>query len=89
MIVVSFWAAALLSAGAPPLPAPEREKREVENAADSPDKVICKRFTETGSLVRGYRMCKTKADWERYRETNRMQAATDSCRDRANGGAGC
>ncbi|MBW6525679.1 hypothetical protein KZ813_02365 [Sphingomonas sp. RHCKR7] len=60
-----------------------------ERAADARDKVICKRFVRTGSLVDGYRTCKTKWEWERERENLRQQSVSDSCRDRANGGALC
>lgn len=48
------------AAAAAPRDAPEK-------AADSPDKIICKRFTETGSLAKSSRICKTKLDWERER----------------------
>ncbi|MHC9417496.1 hypothetical protein ACYZX9_02715 [Sphingomonas citri] len=60
-----------------------------ERAADARDKMICKRFVRTGSLVAGYRTCKTKWEWERERENLRQQSISDSCRDRANGGALC
>ena len=60
-----------------------------ERAADSQDKMICKRFIETGSLVRGTRVCKTKREWERDRADIRASdPGIDSCRSRANG-AGC
>ena len=60
-----------------------------ERAADAGDKIICKRFLRTGSLVDGYRECKSKMDWERERENRRTLAVSDSCRDRANGGFEC
>ena len=60
-----------------------------ERAAGARDKMICKRFVRTGSLVAGYRTCKTKWEWERERENLRQQSISDSCRDRANGGALC
>jgi len=44
-----------------------------EKASDSADKVVCKRFIETGSLVKGYRVCKTKAEWVRERENIRTR----------------
>lgn len=46
-----------------------------EKAADNPDRVICKRFLETGSLVRGYRTCKTKAEWQRERDNLRQESS--------------
>ena len=60
-----------------------------ERAAGARDKMICKRFVRTGSLIDGYRTCKTKWEWERERENLRQQSISDSCRDRANGGALC
>lgn len=54
---------------------------------DPKDKVVCKRFTETGSLVKGYRVCKTKQEWDRERENIRAGGpGSDSCSARANGG---
>jgi len=58
-----------------------------EKAADDRDKIVCKRFVETGSLVKGYRSCKTKWEWERERENLRTLNVTDSCRARGSGGA--
>ena len=55
-----------------------------ERAAASGDKVICKRFAETGSLVRVSRVCKPKRDWERERDAIRSGGTvSDSCRNRA------
>ncbi len=50
-----------------------------EKSADKADKMICKRFLETGSLVKGYRQCKTKRDWEREREAIRSAGRSGSC----------
>jgi hypothetical protein len=63
-------------------------KREVaEKAADGQEKMICKRFLETGSLVKGYRTCKTKRDWERERDAIRMHnGGGNSC---PTGGIAC
>lgn len=60
-----------------------------ERASDPNDRVICKRFVRTGSLVDGYRECKTKWEWQRERDDRRQLSVSDSCRDRANGGALC
>jgi hypothetical protein len=58
---------------------PQSDTRE--RADDPPDKRICKRFLETGSLVRGYRVCKTKSEWERERDNLRQGGtAAASCR---------
>jgi hypothetical protein len=73
-----LFISALLAAGAPAMA--EQPKRDApEKVADSGDKMICKRFTETGSLVKSYRTCKTKAEWERERENIRMLNPTASC----------
>ncbi len=58
-----------------------------EKSADAGDKVICKKFLETGSLVRGYKTCKTKREWEHERDDLRQSNVVDSCRARADGGA--
>jgi hypothetical protein len=33
--------------------------------ANNPDKIVCKRQVDTGSLVRGKRICKTRQEWAR------------------------
>lgn len=78
-----FLASALLVAQAPGA-AP---RNAGESATDPQDKVICKRFAETGSLVGSYRVCKTKREWERERDNIRASGpGIDSCANRANGG---
>lgn len=74
--------ASLASAAAAELP-----RREVENSADPRDKVICKRYVETGSLVRSYRTCRTKADWDRQRDIARQTSNQNSCSLLAEGGS--
>jgi len=87
LIALALFAAAesgsqvVAKADPPKVDAPER-------VSDSQDKMICKRFIETGSLVRGYRTCKTKREWERERDNIRASGpGVDSCSARANGGA--
>lgn len=65
----------------------EPDRNGPERAADSRDRVICKRFTKTGSLVASYRDCKTKRDWEREREARQQLSVTDSCALRGSGGS--
>ena len=60
-----------------------------ERASDPNNRMVCKRFIRTGSLVDGYRECKTKWEWQRERDDRRQMNVSDSCRDRANGGAQC
>ncbi|CAN5643307.1 hypothetical protein BH10PSE14_BH10PSE14_00630 [soil metagenome] len=49
-------------------------------STDPQEKIVCKRFIETGSLVKGYRVCKTKRDWARAREALRATGpGSSSC----------
>ena len=57
--------------------------------ADQRDRVICRRFLRTGSLVDGYRTCKTRAEWDREHENVQHFSVSDSCAHRGEGGAGC
>jgi hypothetical protein len=57
-----------------------------ETAAGQPDKIVCKRFTRIGSLVDGYRTCKTKKEWERERENVRTINWSSPCNQ---GNSGC
>jgi hypothetical protein len=59
--------------------APRRGVDAPEKAAGSPDKVVCKRFTRIGSLVDGYRTCKTKKEWERERDNLRTVNYATPC----------
>lgn len=51
-----------------------------EHAAGNPDKIVCKRFVRIGSLVDGYRTCKTKREWERERADHQDLGKAYSCR---------
>lgn len=84
--MIILIASALLVAQAPATQG-ARASDATEHAADPQDKVICKRFEETGSLVGNYRVCKTKREWERGRDNIRAGGpGVDSCGARANGG---
>jgi hypothetical protein len=80
-LAIALASAATAGAAAPRSDSPER-------AAGARDKVVCKRFVKTGSLVDGYRTCKTKWEWERERENVRQFGVSDACRSRGEGG-GC
>ncbi len=68
--LVFVTALALLSA----CPAFARhEHGTTEAEAGNPDKVICKRMEETGSLVRKPRACKSRATWEKEGAAARSQ----------------
>jgi hypothetical protein len=58
-------------------------------SGDQRDRVICRRFLRTGSLVDGYRTCKTRAEWDREHENLQRLSVSDSCRNSGQGGAGC
>ncbi len=36
----------------------------------SPDEVVCKRITKTGSLIAHSRLCLTRREWSRYAREN-------------------
>jgi hypothetical protein len=79
----------LLVAGAAIAQAPQRSADSAERAGDSMDRVICKRFTETGSLVKGYKSCKTKREWERERDNIRsLRGTSGSCSSAESGSCG-
>jgi hypothetical protein len=80
---------ALLSSAAPTL-----AEQPTLDATTPPkpktEKVICKTFPKTGSLISTYKACKPAREWEREREALTQGAGvSDACRDRANGGGAC
>jgi hypothetical protein len=58
-------------------------------AQDPQDRITCRRFTRVGSLVDGYRVCKTNREWQREHDNVRQLGVSDSCGTRGEGGAGC
>jgi CHASE1-domain containing sensor protein len=82
--------AALLVIGlaGPAFAAPQDKKQlTAEAAADKSDKVICKRFAETGSLVKSTRVCHTKREWDRERDTIRASVQGSGACNTGGGGA--
>lgn len=65
--------------------APRKGVDAPEGAAGNPDKVVCKRFVRIGSLVDGYRTCKTKKEWERERENARTVNWSSACKSAESG----
>jgi hypothetical protein len=51
-------------------------------AADPRSHIVCRRFVRTGSLVDGYRICKTRGEWDREQENVRQFSVSDSCSTR-------
>lgn len=86
-MIRSLAAVALLLNGVAAVAATPVSPDDHEKSADSDTKLICKRFTETGSLVRGYRTCKTKREWQRERDSLRMVHSTNSCAKQAETGS--
>lgn len=72
----------VISIAAPAAAAPQNGQNDVgEKAADPGSKTICKRFIRTGSLVDGYRVCKTKDEWQRERDLIGRQTNGASCQN--------
>ncbi|MGZ8285627.1 MAG: hypothetical protein ACXW27_05370 [Allosphingosinicella sp.] len=65
--------------------APRQGVDAPEKAAGNPDKVVCKRFLRVGSLVDGYRTCKTKREWERERDNLRQVNWSSPCKSAESG----
>jgi hypothetical protein len=68
--------------------APGRGVNAPERASGNPDKIVCKRFVRIGSLVDGYRTCKTKKEWERERDNVRTINWSTPCNQATNGCGG-
>lgn len=76
--IVAF--AAFLIAATAAHSAPRQGVDAPEHAAGNPDKIVCKRFVRIGSLVDGYRSCKTNREWERERADHQDLGKAYSCR---------
>jgi hypothetical protein len=68
------YVAAFALVSASPLFASPAPRRAAQNA--DPEKVVCQRIVDTGSLVRGARVCKTRRDW-RLEHDGATRAAED------------
>jgi len=82
MAATALFLTSVTAAAAPPAKSEEHEK-----SADSADKMICKRFAETGSLIASKRVCKTKRDWERERDALRTTNNINSCANQGSTGS--
>jgi hypothetical protein len=49
------------------------------STTDPRDRIICRRFVRIGSLVDGYRTCKTRAEWDREQANARQFSVSDTC----------
>ena len=82
----AFAAAALLSTVASAYAAAPSSDTTAK-AGDPRDQIVCRRFVRTGSLVDGYRICKTNREWQRDRAEIQREEMSDSCRNRGTTGA--
>jgi hypothetical protein len=55
--------------------------RASAGAQDNRDRIICRRFLRSGSLVDSYRTCKTNREWQREHENIQRLSVSNSCRD--------
>lgn len=62
---------AVLAAGVSATPSFAKPQTQDSATANPKDKVVCKTFLETGSLVKSYRTCKTLRQWQFEREVAR------------------
>jgi hypothetical protein len=85
LLILLFYALSAAASAAYAVPAADG----ISAKADQRDRVICRRFVRTGSLVDGYRTCKTRAEWDREHENLQHFSVSDSCAHRGEGGAGC
>ena len=68
-------------------PQPKPSTPSAKQAANDPDKMICRRFAVTGSLVNSYKTCKTRREWDsEYDALRGGGPGSDPCRNSGNGG---
>lgn len=69
-------------------PQPTPAATPAKQSANDPEKMICRRFAVTGSLVSSYKTCKTRREWDSEHDALRANGpGSDSCRNSGNGGA--
>ena len=74
--IVAIALVSLAATSAHALPSEGRASAEGEA---SRDRVTCRRFLRTGSLVDSYRTCKTNREWQREHENIQHLSVSDSC----------
>ena len=80
---------ALATAGAAYVAHAQAAGGPVAKAQDPLNRITCRRFTRIGSLVDGYRVCKTNREWQREHDNVRQLSTTDSCSRRGESPASC
>jgi hypothetical protein len=64
----------------------QNQDRASASVQDPRDRVTCRRFLRTGSLVDSYHACKTNREWAREHENIQHLSVSDSCRNRGGNG---
>ena len=73
--------AGLAIASAPAISAEPSRSGASRATPDSRDRMVCRRFLRTGSLVDSYRTCKTNREWQREHENIQHLSVSNSCRE--------
>lgn len=71
--MVTLFAALLLQASSAPATTTTAVPPAESTATVDPTRRVCRTYTETGSLVRRSKVCRTAADWQRMEEDQRQQ----------------
>jgi hypothetical protein len=69
MRLFGSFAAVVILAGSASAAPPPKPKRALD-----PDKIICKRWADTGSLVARTKACHTRRDWDRIADSQQQGA---------------
>ena len=51
---------------------PPAADQRAEQGKDDPDRLVCRRDTETGSRLKAQRVCMTRAQWDEQRRQSRQ-----------------
>ena len=77
-LVPALFAAAIVPLTGAPAQAPAAPPAKVASANDD-NRIICKKFPVTGSLVQSTRVCKEKHYWDLEYAVRRQNTVTSSC----------
>jgi hypothetical protein len=58
-------------------------RQQASNSKDDPNKIICRKYKVTGSLIDTKRVCHTRADWKRL--TQEARRTTEDIQDMRGG----
>ena len=77
----STFLVGLAMVSAPASSAEPSRSRSSQAMPDSRDRIVCRRFLRTGSLVDSYRTCKSNREWQREHENLQHLSVSNSCRE--------